>query len=233
MHVGRQRDNIPMKLSVIIPALNESENITRAVQSAQIAGAGEVIVVDGGSRDATLQLAHAAGAICLESVPGRARQQDCGAQQATGDMLVFLHADNWFGPEAFQALQDNDQLVCGAFRQKIDAPAIIYRWFEWGNSLRVSWMGTPYGDQGIFVRRAVYEDLGGFPDVPIMEDVILMRTLRRLHPVVLLPGPIYVSARRWQKYGPIRQTLRNWWLLAAFRCGASPQRLADSYRRHQ
>ncbi|MFP6675758.1 MAG: glycosyltransferase, partial [Pirellulaceae bacterium] len=116
-----------MKLSVIIPALNESENITRAVQSAQIAGAGEVIVVDGGSRDATLQLAHAAGAICLESVPGRARQQDCGAQQATGDMLVFLHADNWFGPEAFQALQDNDQLVCGAFRQKIDAPAIIYR----------------------------------------------------------------------------------------------------------
>jgi rSAM/selenodomain-associated transferase 2 len=222
-----------MKLSVIIPALNESENITRAVQSAQIAGADEVIVVDGDSSDATLELAHAAGAICLESAAGRAQQQNRGAQRASGDVLVFLHADNWFGPGAFQALQCNPHLVCGAFRQKIDSPFAIYRWLEWGNAVRVSWWSSPYGDQGIFVRRTVFEEIGGFPDVPIMEDLLLMRTLRQRHQVALLPGPLYVSSRRWQKYGPIRQTLRNWWLLAAFRCGVPPRRLVSWYRPHQ
>lgn len=223
-----------MKLSVVIPALNESENIVQAVSSAFAAGANEVIVVDGGSRDDTVEKASAAGAICLDSPPGRARQLHHGATRARGDVLVFLHADNWFGKDAFSPILNDDQLVCGAFCQHIDSNRRIYRWLEWGNGLRVRWFGSAYGDQGIFVRRATYEDTGGFfPDVPLMEDVLLMRQLKRRHRVTLLPGPLHVSARRWQKYGPLRQTLRNWCLISAFRLGVSPSRLARFYKRHR
>jgi hypothetical protein len=123
-------------------------------------------------------------------------------------------------------------LNCGGFRQQIEAPQSIYRWLEWGNRLRIRWLGSAYGDQGIFVRREIYEASGGFPLVPLMEDVLLMRQLRRRYKVTLLPGPLHVSPRRWQANGPIRQTIRNWSLMTAFRCGVSPERLARFYRRH-
>jgi rSAM/selenodomain-associated transferase 2 len=227
-----------MKLSVIVPALNESENIVQAVSSALTAGAEEVIVVDGGSQDDTVERATAAGAICLVSQPGRAQQLHHGASHARGEMLVFLHADNWFGQDALAPLLENapvnrgDPLNCGGFRQQIEAPQSIYRWLEWGNRLRIRWLGSAYGDQGIFVRREIYEASGGFPLVPLMEDVLLMRQLRRRYKVTLLPGPLHVSPRRWQANGPIRQTIRNWSLMTAFRCGVSPERLARFYRRH-
>lgn len=228
-----------MKLSVIVPALNESENIVQAVSSALTAGAEEVIVVDGGSQDDTVERATAAGANCLVTQPGRAQQLHYGASHAQGEMLVFLHADNWFGQDALAPLLDDDSanrgdlLNCGGFQQQIESPRSIYRWFEWGNRLRIRCLGVAYGDQGIFVRREIYQAIGGFPQVPLMEDVLLMRQLRRRrYKVALLPGPLHVSARRWQANGPIRQTLRNWVLITAFRCGVSPERLARFYRRH-
>jgi hypothetical protein len=109
---------------------------------------------------------------------------------------------------------------------------MLYRCLDRGNAARVRWRGSAYGDQAIWMRRQLFFDLGGFPDVPLLEDLLLMRRFRRRAWPVLLPGPLHVSARRWQRHGVMRQTLRNWSILAAHACGASPQRLAHWYRRH-
>jgi len=224
-----------MRISVIIPSLNEVGYVARAVASAWRAGAKEVLVADGGSHDATQRLAAAAGAIVVNSPPGRAIQQNAAARLATGDVLLFLHADNWLAPEAgdqVRAALAGSGRVHGAFRQRIEAEDCIYRWLERGNAERVRWRGLPYGDQAIFIRRAAFEAAGGWPAVPLMEDVILMQTLRRQAWPLLLPGPVHVSPRRWQRHGILRQTLRNWSLLLAFNLGVSPERLAAQYRRH-
>jgi rSAM/selenodomain-associated transferase 2 len=223
-----------VRLSVVIPALNEAAHIERSVASAWQAGAGEVIVADGGSTDGTADLAAARAAVVV-CPPGRARQQNAGAQIAGGDVLLFLHADNWLERDiALQiaaALADIRRLH-GALRQRIDAAGLGYRLIERGNAARVRAVGLPYGDQAIFVRREAFNAAGGFADVPLMEDVLLMRALRRRAWPLLLPGPVHVSPRRWQRNGIVRQTLRNWSLLAAFSLGASPQQLIARYPRH-
>jgi rSAM/selenodomain-associated transferase 2 len=224
-----------MRISTIIPAINEAESIERAVSSAWVAGADEVVVVDGGSHDRTPELASHHGAIVLESQAGRAIQQNAGAREATGEVFLFQHADCWLAPTAIHQLRrelDHPGTLGGAYRQRIEAGGIGYRFLELGNALRVRWRGLPYGDQGIFLRRSVFQRLGGFPQVPLMEDLILMRQLRRRSWPRLLPGPIFVSARRWQRHGILRQTIRNWLLVFAFQRGESPARLAAAYRRH-
>jgi len=224
-----------MFLLIIIPAINESDRIQRAITSAWDVGAQEVFVVDGGSQDDTIRLSEQAGALVVQAPRGRALQQNRGAEVARGDVLLFLHADNWLDPAAGEQLRTaiaNPTVRCGAFRQQIDAPDQIFRWLEWGNSLRAGRLGMPYGDQGIFVRRDLFASVGGFPPIPLMEDVELMRRLRRISRPVLLPGPLHVDARRWQRQGVLRQTTRNWLLLAAYRLGVPPARLARAYRPH-
>jgi rSAM/selenodomain-associated transferase 2 len=222
-------------VSVIIPALNEAETIRQAIDSAWQAGAAEVIVADGGSSDGTFEIVEACNCQLVRSAPGRAVQQNAGADQARGDVLLFLHADNRLADSAvsqIEAALKRKQVLGGAFRQRIDASGFLYRCLEWGNAARVRCFGLPYGDQAIFLRREIFYELGRFPEVRLMEDVKLMQKLRRRARPVLLPGPMYVSPRRWQRHGVIRQTLRNWSLLAAFICGVSPDRLAAFYRRH-
>ena len=225
-----------MNVSIVIPALNEAAHIAEAVRRAWQTSPAEVIVVDGGSADRTAELAQAAGAAVIVSAAGRARQQNAGARQARGDVLLFLHADCWLAPEAIRQIAEalaDPQVECGAFRQRIEAEGRLFRWLERGNAWRARRRGMPYGDQGIFVRRATFEALGGFPEVRLMEDVMLMRLLRRRSRPVLLPGPIYVSPRRWQKHGVLRQTARNWLLLTAFRLGVPPDWLAAFYAPHR
>lgn len=225
-----------MRFSVIIPALNEATCIVRAAQSAWRAGASEVIVADGGSSDRTVALARAEGCRVVQSPPGRARQQNAAAGLATGDVLVFLHADGALGEEVGRQLAatfSRPSTIACAFRQRIDANGWGYRWLEWGNAQRVRWLGLPYGDQAISIRRNSFAELGGFPDVPLLEDLLLMRALRRLRTwPLLLPGPVHVSPRRWERQGILRQTLRNWGILVRFAAGASPASLAALYRRH-
>jgi rSAM/selenodomain-associated transferase 2 len=225
----------PHDISVVIPAINEAAAVGRAIASALAAGAGEVVVADGGSRDETPVVAEASGALVIHAPPGRARQQNAGARQARGAVLLFLHADNHLAAAALQQVVralENSRRHWGAFRQHIDDPARIFRWIERGNAARVRWRGLPFGDQGIFVRRELFWNVGGFPDEPLMEDLMLAARLRRRAWPLLLPGPLYVDARRWQARGPLRQTLRNWRLQAAFALGFSPGRLAAQYPRH-
>lgn len=220
--------------SVIIPTLNEEDHVGKAIESAWAVGASEVIVADGGSSDRTLPQAKHAGALPLLASPGRASQQNAGAAAATGDWLLFLHADTWLEAHAavqIAAVMQSAEANVAAFEQHIDANGRIYRLLERGNAWRAR-RGMAYGDQGILLRRTVFEAVGGFPQVPIMEDVRLMRLLKPYGPLQLLPGPLHVSARRWQAQGAIQQTARNWAMLAAERCGVSPARLATWYQPH-
>ena len=203
-----------------------------AVERAFEAGADEVIVVDGGSDDGTLAVAEGTRCITHQSRRGRAVQQNAGAQLATGDVLLFLHADCYLQRDAISQIRerlDDTSIDGGAFRQKIEADGFLYRWLERGNVWRVRFLRLPYGDQGIFIRREVFQELGRFPDVPLMEDLLLMRRFRRRHRGVLLPGPLHVDARRWKTNGVIRQTARNWALLTAQRLGISLEKLAHFY----
>ena len=223
---------VSVKISIIIPVLNEAANIEQALHRAWATGPHAVIVVDGGSTDATVELADKLASQVIRSSRGRGTQQNLGARHATGEVLLFLHADNWLAPDGLRqllaALLSRD-VTFGAFRQRIEAPGRRFRLLERGNAYRVARWGLPYGDQGIFLPKQTFDELGGFPDVPLMEDVLLSRTLRRRGWPVLLPGPLHVSPRRWQQYGVVRQTVRNWMLLAALNSGCSPARLASFY----
>lgn len=224
-----------MKISIIIPAVNEVERLPSAIQRAWRAGADEVILADGGSRDGTWEAAGRLDCQRIRGPAGRARQQNLGATLATGDVFVFQHVDNWLAPRAVRQTESalaRTHVQCGAFQQAIEAEGRAYRLLEWGNARRVKWRGLPYGDQNIFVRRETFLEVGGFPDVAIMEDLMLMRRLRKQAWPVLLPGPLHVDARRWQRNGVLRQTLRNWSLVAAWRMGVPPHRLARHYPRH-
>lgn len=222
-----------MRLSIVIPTLNESARIKRSVLHALDLQPIEVIVADGGSGDRTAEIARAAGAVVINSERGRGQQLNAGARDSQGDVLLFLHADCWLEPDArrqIEATLHDQRVVGGAFRQQIDDDRTVFRWLEWGNAARVRWRNLPYGDQGIFLRRKTFELLGGFESVRLMEDVLLMQKLRRNHHrIELLPGPIHVDPRRWLANGVVRQTLKNWTLLAGLRLGITPNRLAQFY----
>ena len=221
------------QVSIIIPVLNEAARVAQAIDRAWAAGPLEVIVVDGGSNDGTYDIASREHCQLLRSKQGRGVQQNTGARHAQGSVLLFLHADTWLPPDGVQQLQQacRDPAVrVGCFRQRIDADGFAYRLLERGNAFRAQRLGLPYGDQGLFFRRSFFNELGGFPETALMEDWLLMRRARRRVRPVLLRGPLYVSARRWQRHGIVRQSLRNWMLIAAAVLGASPDRLVRFYR---
>lgn len=222
-----------MRLSIVIPTLNESSGIEQNIHRALALQPIDVIVADGQSTDGTGDLARSAGATVVTSEGGRGRQLNAGARAATGDVLLFLHADCWLESQAsgqIETVLRDEKVIGGAFQQRIDHDWRVFRWLELGNAARVRWRRMPYGDQGIFVRRSAFEAVGGFAEVRLMEDVLLMREFRRRGwRIELLPGPIHVDPRRWLQHGIVRQTLRNWTLLAGLKLGVSPDRLAEFY----
>lgn len=234
MKIRRAR-TLSVKVSIVIPVLNEAINVRAAIDRAWAAGADDVVIVDGGSIDGTAGIARLARCRVFVGERGRGAQLNLGARHASGDVLLFLHADSWLAEHSVQQVRDglrDDRVAGGAFCHRIAADGFIYRLIERGNAQRVRWFRMAYGDQGIFLRRDIFEDVGGFPEVALMEDVRLMRKLRARNRLILLPGPLHTSARRWQQHGAVRQTLRNWWLRAAEAAGVSPDRLLHHYPAH-
>ncbi|MEZ6133269.1 MAG: TIGR04283 family arsenosugar biosynthesis glycosyltransferase [Pirellulaceae bacterium] len=227
-----------MKISVIIPALNEAARISAAIQSAMRNHADQIIVVDGGSTDQTVQVAQSFPVYVVQAKKGRGHQLNAGVEHATNEVILFLHADNVLSDGCLHQIRSElsvdagSQIVGGGFRQRIEHHGSVFRLIEAGNAWRANRLGLYYGDQAIFVRRHVLEAIGGVPVLPLMEDVQLIRQVRRHGRLVMLPGPIRVSNRRWQQHGIVRQTLRNWATLAAFFAGVPPHQLARFYPTH-
>jgi rSAM/selenodomain-associated transferase 2 len=220
-----------MSVSIIIPTLNEASCLAATLTSLREQHAHEIIVVDGGSQDATCEIAGAADLI-FHSSPGRARQMNIGASHATGDILLFLHADCQLETGALEAPENclsSRKVVAGCFTMQVRASGLLYRWIDAWASARVRLTGMIYGDQGLFLSRHNFLRLGGFPELRLMEDVFFSRILRHEGRVVVAPKRILVSARRWQRVGLIRQTLRNWTLIGLAASGVPPDRLARYY----
>lgn len=221
-----------VRLSVIIPALNEAVSLPLVLQDLRsLEGVShEILVVDGGSTDETIACAEAGGATTLRTPPGRARQLAAGANTARGDWLLFLHADSRLEPAAIEALAlalDRPRpFAVAVFRFAIDLPGGWKGFIERGQALRETLFGLPYGDQGLLVRRESYEAAGGYPDVPIMEDVALIRRLRRRHRVHRLPAPLLTSGRRYRERGVLRTWLQHTVLIFLYSVGVSPTQLA-------
>ncbi len=221
----------PGLLSVVVPTLQEEQALGRTLKPLVGRSDVEVIVADGGSSDATTSIARGLGARVLPVRPGRGRQMNAGAALARGEALLFLHADSWlpddFAEQAWSIL--NDGAAAGAFTLRIRGKRRGLRWIEWGANLRSKRLQMPYGDQGLFVRAALFHRLGGFPNWPLMEDYELCRRLRRDGPIRLSPAQIASSARRWEKLGLWRTTWINQCCVAGFHLGVSPDRLARWY----
>ena len=221
------------QISVIIPALNEAENLPGTLDAAFAGAPHEVIVADGGSGDETPTVARARGAIVVAAPRGRARQLNAGAAIATGEILLFVHADTRL-PAAYgdhvHATLARPEVVAGAFAFALDDDIPGRRWIEWGTNRRARERELPYGDQGLFLTRKQFDRAGGFPDLPLLEDYVLVRRLRRHGRIGLAPAAVVTSARRWRHRGFWQTLLLNQAILAGYHLGISPARLARWYR---
>lgn len=231
----------PSRISIVIPVLNEADRIRSTLTTVQNATNVEVIVVDGGSQDETVAIVQSLG-IQVLSAMGRARQMNAGAMVATGDILLFLHGDTrlpaGFDTMVRQALGKYRQAgtplsqnsIAGAFELGIEG----HFWGRVAVEKLVNWrshvLGMPYGDQAIFLKASVFHEIGGFPEIPIMEDFELMLRLRRLGRIAIIPTPVLTSGRRWQKLGVLKTTLINQAIIVGYFLGVPPTQLASWYR---
>ncbi len=226
-------EDIPERISVVIPTLNEEGSIKDALTGAQSAFNVECVVVDGGSADATIRIAAECGARVLREKRRRAGQMNAGAGVAGGDIFLFLHADTQLPADwdrlVRPALEDPG-VALGAFRFRVRERLGGIGTIEWLTHLRSHYLGRPYGDQALFLRAETFRSLGGFPDMPIMEDVELVRKARRSGRVITLKEPALSSGRRWQRLGVFRGSLTNQLVLLGHAFGVPAHRLARFYR---
>ncbi len=223
-------------ISIIIPAVDEIDNIEATLSPLQDVGSVEVILVDGGSRDGTPEIARQLGAEVIQSDLGRATQMNAGAAAATGDILLFLHADTRL-PQGFDShvrrVFAKPGVSAGAFTLRIDSPVFWLRVMEWGANPRARYTQMPFGDQAIFVSAVLFHQVGGYPDLPIMEDVEFIRRLKKRGRIEIVSDAAHTSARRWLSMG----IWRTWWInqimMAGYYLGVAPRRLAMFYRRQK
>ena len=233
LKLKNQYFNSPI-ISVIIPALNEENKLgyNLAALRSQLDAQDEVIVVDGASRDRTIEIARQNGAQVLESERGRAVQMNKGAQHAKGEVLLFLHADCQIKTPGLQAMRQalqNINVLGGCFSQEILGYRSIYRWIAQSGNWRARCFRIFYGDQGIFVRKKIFEKIGGYAAVQLFEDVIFSRKLKKLGQTIVLQHKIQTWPRTWESWGIVTVSIRNWVISILFYLGFSPNWLKRFY----
>jgi rSAM/selenodomain-associated transferase 2 len=226
---------------VIIPTLDEEASIARAIRSCREAGPCEVIVADGGSRDRTVEIARARADAVIIAPRGRASQMNAGAAVARGEVLLFLHADTLLPGGSVSAVLgalQNPGVIGGAFHVHLAASAGAGRYVRAALGVTGRMIGARAnvaraftGDQAIFARAEAFRAVGGYPEIPLMEDVELSRRIRRAGRTVLLPLRVETSGRRWEAWGPLRTVLFMWRLRIGYLLGRTPSRCAEAYRR--
>ncbi len=220
-----------MRISVIIPALDEADRISSLVEALHADGFKEVIVADGASSDATKAIASAAGALVVDAPRGRGKQLQCGAAAATGDHLFFIHADSVPPPDARRLIMQTltkKRVVAGCFRLKFDHRHPVLTVFA--TVSRINHPLFTYGDQGLFLSRAMYDRVGGYSDAPVFEDVEILNRLRREGKFIKRSEPITTSARRFLRDGVVRREVTSFGLVLLYNMGVSPERIAHWYR---
>ncbi|MFP4071222.1 MAG: TIGR04283 family arsenosugar biosynthesis glycosyltransferase [Desulfovibrionales bacterium] len=229
----------PALLSVIIPVLGENENINRCIEDVFVLGgsrATEIIIVDGDPLESTLSVITDPRVTKVSSRPGRAVQMNAGARKARGAILLFLHADTRLSLDGFSLLRETVSSGClaGAFDLRINSTSPALRSISRITSLRARISRIPFGDQALFFSAPYFRELGGFKEIPIMEDVEIMKRIKnRGETICILPSRVYTSPRRWDQEGIFFCTIRNWCLRLLFAAGVSPARLAKMYRPHR
>ena len=224
-----------MRISIIIPTLNESghiESTLACLEPLRLQG-HEVIVVDGGSQDKTLEMARLRADKVIQTTPGRAQQMNVGASQASGDILWFIHADTQVFEHAAQQIRNvmkNEHNHWGRFDIRLSGKHFLLRVVERLMNLRSYLTGIATGDQGIFVRRTCFEAIGRFKPIPLMEDIEISRRLKKWSRPCCIHDTIITSSRRWEQNGVLRTILLMWRLRLAYALGVSPEKLAHEYK---
>jgi len=225
-------------ISIVIPALNEAPDLERLLPDlgARFPGA-EVVLVDGGSTDATAAVAARSPRVRLLASPrGRASQMNAGARAALGDVLLFLHADTLLPDGALAAVEaavGDPGIVAGRFDVRFDNSRLLFRMISWFMNQRSRWSGISTGDQAIFVCRKPFDALGGYPDIPLMEDVELCRRLKRHGRMAALRLCVTTSARKWEREGAVRTILLMWALRLLYMARVPPAQLHRWYYRRE
>jgi rSAM/selenodomain-associated transferase 2 len=221
-----------MRISVIIPVLNEEKNIASTIGALTPLEPHELIIVDGGSTDRTREICESCGLKAIPSPRRRSRQMNEGARRATGDVLLFLHGDTRLPATAFADVEAglaDPRYVGGRFDVELDGAHWMFRVIGAMINLRSRISKVATGDQAIFVRREIFEKLGGYPEIPLMEDVALSRALKRIGKVACLRSRAVTSARRWESGGVWRTVVKMWMLKLLYFLGISPWRLKRYY----
>jgi rSAM/selenodomain-associated transferase 2 len=230
---NKQQESKQYRFSIIIPVLNEAEQINSLIEhirSQYSEHSYEVIVVDGDPQGSTIKVIQHREVIAITAEQGRGRQMNAGAAVARGETLIFLHADTRLPDNGLGKISqtlENQKYVGGAFDLEIESDRLFLKYIAVRASFRSRLNRIPYGDQGIFIRKSYFDKIGGFKEIPLMEDIDLMRRIKKdRKKICILPDKVMTSARRWERDGAFYTTFRNQILLALFYLGVSPTTLA-------